>query len=196
MKRNINVIVFYIFFASQLYGQFGVRSGLNIASYRTEVPGNFISHSNPKTSAFIGFYSTFDVSEKVKIVPEFTFSRDGGEFWFRDGRTAINLDYVTVPVTIKYFLVDSWNIHAGPNIAYLVRGKRRNPDELIDIQNDYRNENYGFHVGMEGNYETFNIGARYYHGLSDISRINFSDTLTRAIQVYLAYNFDIKKQTD
>ena len=103
------------------------------------------------------------------LQPELLYSRQGFAF---DGES-YNMDYITLPIMLKVYVVQGFNIEVGPYISYLL-GVSPSSTVIDGAQIKLSDLEGGMDagIGMGLGFETkagFTVGARYSLGLSDVA---------------------------
>lgn len=165
---------------------FGVKAGGNYSDF---------SNANFDTEGLPGFHAgaiiAFDINEKWSVQEDFLFSTQGAKIkgGFSDGKD-LKLSYISVPIVLKYKTSFGLYFEAGPQIGILAS------EDFKELTNDDFAEKID--AGMVGGigYQFSNglgIGARYYYGLTDISKIKSTtintDFQNNMSQVSLFYIF-------
>jgi len=165
---------------------FGVKAGGNYSDF---------SNANFDTEGLPGFHAgaiiAFDINEKWSVQEDFLFSTQGAKIkdGISDGKD-LKLSYVSVPIVLKYKTSFGLYFEAGPQVGILAS------EDFKELTNDDFAEKID--AGMVGGigYQFPNglgIGARYYYGLTDISKIKSTtintDFQNNMSQVSLFYIF-------
>lgn len=141
---------------------FGIKAGANFATI-TDASG----FSN--TTGFVGgVFLGFKLGDKFGLQADLLYSQQGGEFALGD----VDLDYINVPVVLKYYLTNNLHLHAGPQFGINVN------DNIEDVLPDIGDgtitlaDAEGFDVeGVVGIGYDFPLGirasGRYNFGLTD-----------------------------
>ena len=98
--------------------KFGVKLGMNVSS----INGSQANNLDSKTGFLFGVTSEVSLSNKFSLQPELLFSQQGAKS--KDVYT-YDLNYVSLPIMAKYYIVDAFSVEAGPQFSFLVK------DELI-----------------------------------------------------------------
>ena len=167
--------------------KFGVKGGVNFANLDGGPEG--IDYKS-KTGFHAGAVAEIKILPNFAIQPEAMFSSQGAASDV-DGVDDFNLDYISVPVMAKFYLVtDRLSIEAGPQFSFLVDDSSKAFDEAGEINEGYDPKSFDFAVaGGLG----LNIAgglfaqARYTVGLTEISRR--ADAKNSVFQVSLGYMF-------
>lgn len=118
-----NYFFFMLFALSSLFVQgqdldFGIKAGANFATI------NDASGFSNTTGFVGGVFLGFKLGETWGMQADLLYSQQGGDFTLG----AINLDYMNIPVVLKYYMTDNLNIHAGPQIGINVND---NVDDVL-----------------------------------------------------------------
>jgi hypothetical protein len=133
---------------------------------------------SPKGAESIPFRTTGDPSLDQLILPATS--------------TATQLNYIDIPVVVKYYLTKDLGIEAGPQVSILTsatdvfRGKIKEDDDLV-FETDVKSRVNTIDVGLVAGatYSLWNarggkglyIHARYAYGLMDIVKDNQGDAI-------------------
>ncbi|MGS2740553.1 porin family protein [Sinomicrobium sp. M5D2P17] len=182
MKKLLLIAVMafgFVFSAAAQDVTFGVKAGLNFSSLKADT--DFGSGtSDGRTGFYIGGLADFGISEQFHIQPEAIFSFEGADDY--------DMTYLNIPVLAKYYVVEGFNIQAGPQFGFLLDSEE---------DSDYL-KTFNFALSFGAGYELPSglfFDARYNLGLSDISdSAEAADVLglkmkTRNFQVGLGYRF-------
>ncbi|MDR7212417.1 porin family protein [Flavobacterium piscis] len=165
---------------------FGLKAGGNYSDF---------SNADFDTEGFAGFHAgaiiAFDINENFSVQEEFLFSTQGAKLkgGLSDGQD-LKLSYISVPIVLKYKTSFGLYFEAGPQIGILAS------ENFKEITNDdFAEKIDGGVVGGIG-YQFQNglgIGARYYLGLTNVSKIKSTtintDFQNNMSQVSLFYIF-------
>lgn len=163
----------------------GVRLGVNIANQKAEIDGD--SDTGDSKIGFLGgFYLTANISEKFGIQPELLFSGMGSRD--KDLDFDLPFNYLSIPVMFRYNLTENFNLHAGPQLGFLLSAKATDGDSSIDIKDSFKGTDFGAAFGLGVDFGKINAGARYYLGLSNIADDSGNDTFkNNAFQIFVGY---------
>ncbi|MEZ4875436.1 MAG: porin family protein [Flavobacteriaceae bacterium] len=102
------------------------------------------------------------MGDKVGIQGDLLYSQQGAEF---DGGK-IDLNYVNVPVVLKYFLTDQIHVHAGPQFGFVVDDNIANVfANIADAESFDLSGIVGVGVDLPMG---IRLDGRYNFGLSDV----------------------------
>ena len=152
---------------------FGIKGGVNFTNLGSEIEDGF-GESNLKTGFHVGLIANLKITQFFALQPEILYSLQGAKFegntFFEE--TKFNLSYINVPVLAKVYFGESFNIHAGPYVGFLVNtGVEYGDDADFEdaFEDAYKTLDFGIAGGLE--FETATglfLGARYNLGLADI----------------------------
>lgn len=146
----------------------GLKVGANFADF-SDVKGLDMSN---KTGFQIGAFAAIRMGN-VAIQPELLYSQQGAKF----NHDKIELDYVNVPVMIKYYLVQGLNLQVGPQFGFIVND---NIGKVFDgIQSGVEANNFDVSglvgVGLDLPFG-IRLDGRYNFGFGDAIKSDFGDT--------------------
>jgi len=153
--------------------QFGIKGGLNFSNLKSDGADNF----NVLTNWHIGVLYEADLNNFISIQPEFLYSAQGAKLRNEE----YNLNYFEVPVLLKVYLTDGFNIQAGPQFGML----------LSESDNFSRYNSETFDFGITGGLEFsltngLFVQARYYQGTKDVtSNTDLKNTVVSASIGYI-----------
>ena len=126
----------------------------------------------------VGMFAEFKVSNKFSIQPELLYSRQGAKVGSK------KLNYINVPVLVKFYPINKFSIEAGPQVGYLLSIKGGTLSK-----SDYKKIDLSAVMGF--NYQLndeIGIGARYNLGLKDITKTSGKHK-NAMFQFLLTYKF-------
>ena len=175
--KNLKLLFVLLIITQMSYAQeidFGVKLGANFATL------NDASNASNKTGFVGGAFLGLKFG-KIGIQPELLYSQQGAELNASD----IDLNYINVPVMLKYYLIGGLNVQVGPQFGFII--------------DDNLSESIG--SGIEA--ETFDLSgaaglgidlplgiradARYIFGLTDI--VDGEDGKNGVFTLSLGYSF-------
>ncbi len=178
MKKLIVAAILVIAGATSAEAQllkFGVKGGVNFANFNGGVDG--IDYSG-RTGFHAGAVAEVKLFENFSIQPELLYTSQGADV---DGFDDFNLDYVSVPVLAKFYIVtDKLSLEVGPQFSFLI-------DEA---QEEFENETFDFAaaggIGLNIT-KNFFAQARYTIGLTEASKE--AEVKNAVFQVSVGYMF-------
>lgn len=180
MKKITLILMAFGAFGMNLSAQsvtFGVKAGANFSNLKITFDGEGISPDGA-TSLYIGGLVDIGISEKVHFQPELLYSIEGAE--------DAEVSFVNVPLMFKYYLIEGFNIQAGPQVGILTDAEG-GTDGL-------KGTNFGLNFGAA--FEIvggFFADARYNLGIANIAEDDpdFGDAKlkTKGFQLGVGYRF-------
>lgn len=159
----------------------GVKAGVNFANI-TDGDG-----LDSRTGFVLGAFTGFKVSDKIGVQVEALYSQQGAEF----DLGSFDLDYINIPLLMKFYLSENIHLHAGPQFGVLVNDDTQSV--VGEIVNDIAINDTDF-TGVVGlGFDVpfgLRIDARYNFGLSEVPEdVVFSKGKNSVIQLSLGYSF-------
>ena len=179
---------------------FGAKAGVNFAS----LSGNDAEEVglDGKTGFHLGLVMDIGLGSKFSVQPEVLYSTlgakvDNYEVEDEEGNVMsasvkFKLDYIAVPVMLKYYVVDGFSLQAGPQFSFNNNSELETGDGTNTVA-----------IGLDDQTESFELGAafglgyelpvglffqgRYSRGFSDI--FEGSDMRNNNIQLSAGYKF-------
>jgi len=187
----------------------GVKAGLNISSLTSDE--NELDSSD-KTGFTAGIMAEIPLAKNFSIQPEVLYSQQGMKFSYSDVdvqnshyKSTIGLNYLNIPVMLKYYVVKGLSVQAGPQIGILLKANNKYQDNFLGYENhetfnlsDYANGidtavNFGLGYQFKNKFYT---DLRYTISYSDIFKdasantyIINSDMKNRVFQITIGYFF-------
>lgn len=182
------IAIFTIGFASAQKAQFGIKGGLNLAVILGDTDGiDFQS----KAGYHVGGFVEIKVSDKISIQPELLFSTQGAsvkDFEVELNNTLysadvnFNLSYINIPVMLKYYAAEKFNLEIGPQIGFLTAAKTATKVDGFsqtvdqDIKDSFESVDFGLNIGAGYDFtKKISAGVRYNVGLSNIAKTESGD---------------------
>lgn len=180
---------------------FGVKAGLNLATLTGD-----IDDAKSKTGFHVGAVAEFKLTDNFSIQPELLYSAQGAKTEYSEsafGMTVtaeedMKINYLTLPVMAKYYVIEGLSIQAGPQISYLlsaeydyeVSGGGMSESGTEDIKDDLKSIDFGLAAGV--GYELpmgLFFQGRYVVGLSNIVDADEADLKNQVIQFSVGFKF-------
>lgn len=170
---------------------FGPKVGYNNAKLSGKNFKEF--HDKNSINGFhVGFFAELRFN-KVAIQPEVYYSSEGGKWKVFENNSAVdhdfNLNYVQVPVMIKYYLTNGIAIEAGPQAGFLTKSNMKFSD--LDPDSAKFNEfDFSVNVGLSINLPLhLMVSARYNAGVTNVVDHPDVDWKNRVMRLSVAYRF-------
>ena len=190
MKKIIlsSLLVLVFGFVNAQKAQFGIKGSLNSSNFSGDTEGvDFTS----RIGFNVGAFATIKLSKNITLQPEILYSTQGAEAknvtaaiddMLFSGDVKFNLSYINVPVMLKYYVADKFNLEAGPQIGFLtsaktstkVDGFNQTTDE--DIKDSFESLDFGLNFGAGYDFtKNISAGIRYNLGLANIAKTEAGD---------------------
>jgi hypothetical protein len=174
----------------------GPRLGLNMSKFIGNVPANKYL---PGASAGIGF--TYSDISHFGFAFDILYSQRGAQYTNGNARQRIN--YIEVPITLRYFLNNGGNfrpnVFIGPSVAFKAGANfdptQGSPSDRFDNAVNFKPADIGLTGGLQLNFRVRNrqhflVDLRFTQGISDVSIVP-GNVRNQTITVGLGYNFGI-----
>lgn len=154
---------------------FGIKAGANFASLSDA--GGF---SN-KTGFVIGIFGGVKLGDDFGLQADMLYSQQGATF----NRKDIDLNYMNIPVVLKYYVTESINIHGGPQFGFIV------DDNYKEIVNSIKEAESFDLTGVVGIGFDLPLGirasGRYHFGMTEVDKEY--DSKNSVITLAVGYSF-------
>lgn len=154
------------FFSAQ--AKFGINAGHAFLYTRNELHN--VVEKERLNGFFAGFFTEFKIAEQVNIVSGVNYLN------------ASNLDFINIPVVLKWYFVPKVSLQAGPQMMWTLKNVPANAN--------------GFNIGMSGGiaFEPINnlsVEAKYTYQTNDYLKDSSRSTNSTInyLTVGVAYNF-------
>ncbi len=137
---------------------FGVKAGLNFSNITDA------SNLDTRTGFVAGVFLGIKFGDKIAVQGDLLYSQQGAEFDLGN----FDLDYLNVPLVLKYYLSDRFNVHLGPQFGVLLNQETTIIGETID---DIATNNFDLSGVIGIGYDLplgLRLEGRYSFGLSDV----------------------------
>ena len=117
MKQLFTLLTIIVMAQVQAQGlDFGIKAGLNYAN----VSG--IEDFNQRQGISAGLFAGARLGDKLEFQIDALYSQQGAEVDQSISQviSEFNLDYISIPIVLKYYLTENVNIHAGPQLGILL----------------------------------------------------------------------------
>ena len=183
---------------------FGANAGINLASQRTALTINAPGGSTHSTSSGAAVVKpTFGVFYQIGFTRNLGV-RLGAQYMSMGTKASgsqsrdIEINYLTLPLTIHYSIKDRLSFNAGPYLSFTLGGTRINNEPITKT---YHQNDRGFTFGVSYEfYKNISVDINYVLGLMNIwladttadSATNttyHTKVMNRALQLTLTYKF-------
>ena len=181
----------------------GAKAGLNVASLGGDSYYGGLGSLGSRTSFHIGGLVEIPLMGKFSIQPELLYSSEGSDWSFGTLGEDTKLDFVRVPVMVKFYVIEGLSAEAGPVFGVLVNAEGTYYDDdgdLVsgDAKDYYRSFDAQFGIGAS---YRLNMGVffslRYNKGLLNVNEeyrvlgttYNTGKNQSNVFQVSAGYSF-------
>ena len=163
---------------------FGLKAGMNISTLR----GDGVEKANSLIGANVGAFVNIPVSTTFSFQPEVLYSMEGAKEDVFD--TKIMLNYVNIPLMLKYTDASGFFGELGPQIGFLTSAKSKINGNTADVKDLFKSTNFSLGIGAGFNFTpSVGVGLRYNLGLSNISEDTNDDVKTGNFSIGIHYSF-------
>ncbi len=160
---------------------FGIKSGLNVANIRV---------NNLDADSRLGFHfggtAELKFGERFSVQPEVLYSQFGAE----TSDEILKIDYISIPIMAKYYVIDKFSFEAGPQFSFLANDELEvinfNGSAALDPQVNSFDLALNLGMGYQFNGGIF-FQARYNLGLTNTQ--SSPDVKNGLLQLSLGYTF-------
>lgn len=144
--------------------RFGIKGGLNISV----INGEDVENTESRTSFHGGILLEIPIAEKLSFQPELLYSSVGIKENYDNPE--LRLNYLTLPLMAKYYLVNNFSLEVGPQIGLLLSADAKVDGESEGgVEELFKNFDAAINFGIGYKLDNgFNFGARYNLGLIKI----------------------------
>lgn len=159
MKKVALLVLVVFSFRAQAQIEFGAKGGLNI----TNIVGKDVAYKS-KAGIHIGGFAGIPLTKQFTLQPELVYSTQGGKWDSKDGGKTM-LNYLQVPVLVKYTSRIGLFAETGPHIGFLLSAKDKYDGESNDIKKYLKTTDIGWQFGV-GYRITPSLGANIRYNTS------------------------------
>jgi len=174
MKKVIAVVMF-LFMGTTMFSQgidLGIKAGANFSTL-----SDVVGVSN-KTGFHAGLFGAVKFNSKIALQAELLYSQQGAKWDFGE----FDLNYMNVPVFIKYYLIQGLSVQIGPQFGFIIDDKVTNAEINKSDISGILGLGYDFPLGIR-------IDARYNLGFSDVQKGDNVEGKNSVFSLALGYSF-------
>ncbi|MFH6995562.1 porin family protein [Flavobacterium sp. FlaQc-48] len=186
----------------------GVKAGLNLANLTFDQSG---LGSSGKTGFTTGVMIEIPMAKNFSLQPELLYSQQGSKTSFYDQdvtnsnyKSTIELNYLNIPLMLKYYIVKGFSVQAGPQIGILLKANNKYEDNFLGYENhetfnlkDYStgidtSVNFGLGYQFKDKFYTdvrYNVSYSNVFKDGDANHFIDGDMKNRVFQVTIGYFF-------
>jgi len=185
LKKVLPLAVILSLAGSYSFAQ--LRIGPIAGLQMTNLSGDNDSDNAMKLGAHVGGVINLGITDNLSIEPQVLYSMKGTQS-DQDSDLKINLNYIDVPIHIKYRLDNGLFFFAGPNIGLLLSAKFDNGEDTEDIKDDMKGLDLGINVGAGYEFESgLGLALRYNMGFANVWDEEDFDQKNNAIALSLYF---------
>lgn len=197
MKRIVLSLLILTSFVSLSQAQ-GIRLGVKAGANLNKISGQSFNDGFDLSYHFGGFME-IDFNKKWGIQPELLWSQSSGKpSSFKtvystsvspllDGNQQIKLDYLSIPLLLRYNIGGILSLNAGPQFSILLNNDKT---LLQSGQSAFKSGDFAMVAGAQLNFKFLRIYGRYNIGLQNINDIDNKDKWTnQQIQAGIGFRF-------
>jgi hypothetical protein len=168
--------------------RFGVIAGANFANQ-----GGDAETDGMMIGGHIGPLFNFSLSDNIKVEPQVLFSMQGAKYkqdipFFGTLEYDLKLNYINVPIWLRYQTEGGFNVQAGPYVGILLSAK--SDDE--DVKDGFNSLDYGIGGGIGYQMGSgLGFAANYSVGLANIADDSDDDYKVTNTLIRLSINYTL-----
>lgn len=178
---------------------YGFHLGMAIASVHSDAP--ILDGSDPKVGLDVGFSVGTRIAPRTPLFFEtgLSYTEKGGKGEYQGDKFTYSLDYLEVPLLLKYKYYASPGLSiepfAGGYLALGVGGKikdygnREAYSSFGDDQASFKRFDGGIRIGCGLRYDLLHFGLSYDIGLANVGHYDFEDTRTGSLNLNVGVTF-------
>lgn len=210
MKKLFTLLFVLSVYSIMSYAQMmiGPKAGLNIASIGGDDADQILEGQSldSKTGFAGGLFFTYQFSNMFAIQPEAYYTMKGATYSESGADLTITLDYIEVPVLVKFIIPIEGSaikpsIFAGPSIGFNMTAKSKVEFDGESQENDFKDDTkstefslaFGGGVGFPVGNGELGVDIRYILGMSTFDDSSDPwDLKNNVINFNLYYGFSLK----
>lgn len=196
MKRLLLAFTAIIVFTAASYAQGGIRLGVKVGTNLNKIQGQSFKDGFD-LSYHAGGFAEIDFNKKWGIQPEVLFNQTSGRrsnfntlytsVANPNGSEKIKLNYLSIPVLLRYNIGSILSLNAGPQFGILLSEDKT---FLQSGQSAFKNGDFSMVAGAQLNFKFLRVYGRYNIGLQNINDIDNKEKWTnQQIQLGLGLRF-------
>ena len=174
----------------------GIKAGAN--AYKLDIADHPDEYDEKLLLDFhAGVFFKVPITSMFSLQPEILYSGEGSKFKYGTIESKTHLRYLAVPVMFQVNTSAGVHFETGPQLGVLIQAKNKidndGTEEELKLTTQLKQTNFAWGIGVGYRISNVGIGARYLHGLTNISLTDeFPERKTRGFQAGLSYYFDQK----
>jgi hypothetical protein len=172
MKNQILKITFISLITLSAYAQksnAGIKGGYNLAA----VSFDGETETGQRHSFHVGFYGESFLSDAASLQIEFLYSQQGYELKDNGGTFTQKLDYLNVPLMLKFYPSEHFFLEAGPQVGLAISHNEEFDSNfsLFNTSQEFEPQSFDYGANFGGGFKTgsgVSLGVRYHLGLGSV----------------------------
>lgn len=196
MKRVFLAVAAFVVFTVTSYAQGGVKLGVKLGTNLNKVEGQSFKEGFD-LSYHAGGFAEIDFNKKWGIQPEVLWNQTSGRrsnfntlygsVANPNGSEKFKLNYLSIPVLLRYNVGNILSLNAGPQFGILLSEDKT---LLQSGQSAFKDGDFSMVLGAQLNFSVLRVYGRYNIGLQNINDIDEKDKWTnQQIQLGLGLRF-------
>lgn len=177
---SLLMVIGYSSFGQDGENKLGIKGGINFSNFHST--NDDVDDQNLRIGFQGGLFYKLALTDFLAIQPELLYTTKGASFdydqgAFGDGEITQRFGYIEMPLLAVLNLGESFSIHAGPYVAYMLNAKVENESDVdvFDFSNEldtdeFERFEYGLAIGAGFEYDKLMFGARFDYGLSEVGK--------------------------
>lgn len=184
MKRLLLAVTVLVAFTVASYAQGGFRLGVKLGTNLNKVEGQSFKEGFD-ISYHLGGFAEIDFNKKWGIQPEVLWNQTSARrsnfntlyssVANPNGSEKIKLDYLSIPILLRYNIGSMLSLNAGPQFGILLSEDKT---LLQSGQSAFKNGDFSMVAGAQLNFSFLRVYGRYNIGLQNINDIDSKDKWT------------------
>ncbi|MDP4130615.1 MAG: porin family protein [Bacteroidota bacterium] len=190
-KWFLLVLTGFFLTAGRAQVMLGIKGGVNISTINSYNYGNLSWKANVHAGALV----SLPIYRQFSLQPEIMYSGQGTRSTENHVGSNLNIDYLNIPILLKYKHPSGFFVESGPQIGKLLNAKFLLPNYNEDMKSLYRKFDFSWAFGLGYLIKDLNLGfdARYNLGITNF----FQDTYAgsgenNVVQVGVFFIFGVK----
>lgn len=164
---------------------FGLKGGINLSTYKVKI-GGFSIAPDRAVKVRVGIFYRKPINDQWSVQFEGLFNGTGFKPQSGSGVDKVNLNYLAFPVMFKFHVSEKFNLHAGPELAFLLSAKI----DDMDVGGETKDIDLGLGLGGELSLgDNTALGLRYTFGLINTDDSGASGVSQKSDNIEIALLF-------
>ncbi|HER40031.1 MAG TPA: PorT family protein [Salinimicrobium catena] len=156
MKKNLLLATLMILSVTGVQAQdvsFGIKGGVNFSNFSGDDAD--MLETDGRTGFHLGLIAEIMFTENLGVQPEVLYSSQGAksDFQMEDeffGSLSIDefkLDYISIPVLLKYYFIEGLSLEVGPQFSFVANSEVEASMDGVSSTEDFDDETESFDFG-------------------------------------------------